>query len=98
MIPIRSIQIKWLLAAEFLTAKLNVGSNRKNAKISAAATVPSTPAILPNRIATKTMTVKNKNGKNVLNSVSPKTGIDNPAAAVHDVTPIDDAIQRAMGG
>jgi hypothetical protein len=68
-IPAIIIQIKLLLAAESRTTRLILGSNRNPAKISAAAIVPTNPARVPKRIATKITIARKRNGKNVRNEL-----------------------------
>jgi hypothetical protein len=80
--------MQWLFAEESFIARLHFGSNKKNAKISAAATVPSMPATLPNLFETKKIATKNKIGTNVLYSVLSKSGTNAAATTVEDAKPI----------
>jgi len=61
--------------------RLNRGWKRKIAKTSAAVTVPSIPAKLPNLAATKKMTTRKRSGAKLVKGVWLMTGV-NPAAAI----------------
>lgn len=96
MMPIRTIQISRSLATESCTARLSHGSNRKTAKIIAAAIVPSTPAVLPKRMATTRMIPRKISGRENLRELEWKIKIKTVAVATLNPAPIDAEVHRGI--